>query len=112
MDLEAIKARTAARKAAGLIPKYAHPPAPIPQPASARVPLGLAPCIHLGERLTGQPCGSQLLRCKLHGDITTRFMVCKEAQRCCVTCPDRTLEPPPPQPVDTNVSGEVLTDTS
>jgi glycosyltransferase involved in cell wall biosynthesis len=50
-------------------------------------------CIYLGERLPGQPCGGQLMRCNLHGDITTQFVPCKEAARCCNGCNDKVIKP-------------------
>lgn len=70
-----------------------EPAADAPEPT--RVPLALVKCAHLGERLPGEPCGSQLLRCKLHADVTTRFTSCAEADRCCATCADRTAEGAP-----------------
>lgn len=48
----------------------------------------LGPCPHLGERLPNQPCGLSLKRCGHFGDITTELLPCKDAQRCCRTCPE------------------------
>jgi len=54
------------------------------------------PCLYLGERIPGQPCGSQLTRCNLYGDITTTVTPCSVAQRCCSTCDKKqTVEPLP-----------------
>lgn len=80
--LARLKARTAARKAArGETPTPPHPAKP------ARVAL---PCVHLGDRLPGRPCGSTLRTCTLYGDVTTRFAPCVGADRSCRDCPDYT----------------------
>lgn len=84
--LAELKARTEAMREAGLLPP---PGPPVPPPPPARV----LPCVDLGERLPGQPCGSSLLRCQRHGDVTSRLFPCTSAQRCCQTCDDyRTSE--------------------
>ena len=51
--------------------------------------ISLDSCVYLGERIPGQPCGSQLTRCNLHGDITTTLIPCSSAQRCCNGCPSK-----------------------
>ncbi len=50
-------------------------------------------CVHLGERLSGQPCGSPLLNCKKHGDATSRFTACSGAARLCASCSDYSTGP-------------------
>lgn len=62
----------------------------IPTDGTKQAPakISLETCVYLGERLPGQPCGGPLLRCNLHGDITTRFIPCSGASRCCATCTD------------------------
>lgn len=59
------------------------------QPTPKSLPT-IGACAHLGERVPGQPCGSQLMRCKLHGGTTTRFNKCSHADRHCPTCEDNT----------------------
>lgn len=89
MPLDAIKARTAARRAAGIDQTYPEHAGAAPAPAPrAPLPVIRPACAHLGARLPGQPCGSPLLRCDLHGDVTTRLTPCAGAQRCCAACPD------------------------
>lgn len=83
MSLESILAKNAALAAEGKLPTYGAG-------AKAARPkrVELATCVHLGERVSGQPCGSQLMRCKLHQTTTTRFVKCSGAERHCPTCPD------------------------
>ncbi len=58
-----------------------------------KLPSRLLPCVDLGARVPGEPCGSQLSLCKKHSDITTRLTPCSGAARCCATCRDyRTLD--------------------
>lgn len=57
------------------------------------------PCVHLGEKLPSQPCGSALHPCKFHGVITSKVGACKDAVRSCWTCrdyDDGTIKDPPP----------------
>lgn len=56
--------------------------------APAKKTPDITPCVHLGVRLPGQPCGGPLMRCDWHGDITTRFVRCEHAQRHCAACPE------------------------
>lgn len=86
MGVEDIKARNAELRAKGQLP--GAKPADAPPAKAKRVEL--ATCAHLGERVPGQPCGSQLMRCRLHGGTTTRFTKCSGAARHCPTCPDNT----------------------
>lgn len=72
--------------------------APPPNVRGERVPLRLVPCAHLGARVPGQPCGSPLLACKLHGDVTARFRECSGAARTCAACPDYSVAPNVPGP--------------
>lgn len=58
----------------------------------------LRQCYHLGERIPGEPCGSPLIRCKLHRDITTRFYKCEGAARCCKDCKRSQFVPRPNDP--------------
>lgn len=84
MTLDELKARTAARAAAGECQEY---PEHAGKAAPARpLPLVRPPCADLGERLPGQPCGSPLLRCLKFGDVTARLSPCTGAARCCATC--------------------------
>ncbi|WP_157469282.1 hypothetical protein [Gemmata sp. SH-PL17] len=76
--------------------------APGPGPLTWGAPV-VAPCAHLGSREPGQPCGSPLLRCALHGDLTTRFAACSGAQRCCARCPDYCSAVAPLRPGDPGV---------
>ena len=87
MSVESILAKNARLAAEGKLPTYG--PGAVQRTATAAKPKrdALATCAHLGGRLPGQPCGSQLRRCKLHGTTTTRFTKCEGATRCCATCP-------------------------
>lgn len=97
MSFDDLRARTAARKASGANQTYPEHAGRgrVATVAPKRVALNLVPCAHLGNRVPGQPCGSPLLRCNLHGDITTRFTACAGAQRCCATCGDDPAKRPP-----------------
>lgn len=88
MGVQEIRARTAKRKAEGAVQTYPEHAAKGPTKPAAKLPLRLAACADLGERVPGQPCGSPLLRCLRHGDVTSRMGPCAGAQRCCQTCPD------------------------
>ncbi|AMV25531.1 hypothetical protein VT84_14125 [Gemmata sp. SH-PL17] len=95
MPIKDTRARTAARKAAGVDQTYPeHATGELRANARAiavkPLPLSLVPCTHLGDRVPGQPCGSPMLKCNLYNDITTRFTACSGAQRCCAACPDNT----------------------
>lgn len=59
-----------------------------------KLPADVRKCIYLGDYIPGQPCGSPLLRCKIHGDVTTRFYPCTSANRCCVGCKDKEVKVP------------------
>jgi hypothetical protein len=50
-------------------------------------------CVHLGEKVPGQPCGGTLIKCEKFGDVATRFIPCKAAARCCRDCPDYSAPP-------------------
>jgi hypothetical protein len=52
-------------------------------------------CVHLGEKVTGQPCGSTLAKCNRFGGLTTRLVPCEGAARCCRDCPDYSPSPSP-----------------
>ena len=97
MSLDSIRARNAADKRAGVkrtYPQHAGKKSGVKSPIAARAALPtIAPCAHLGARLAGQPCGSPLLRCGRHGDITARFSSCSGADRCCRGCPDYVAAP-------------------
>jgi hypothetical protein len=103
MTLAEIIARTAAERAAGLNPVYRHGKTPAAvtaaRPAAATLPV-IAPCLDLGARVPGEPCGSPLLRCNRHGDVTTRFTACDGAARCCASCPDKRTAVPAPAAVE------------
>jgi hypothetical protein len=110
MSTEEVLDRTAERKAAGAkqtYPEHADkakggaaeklplPPILTGSGSSGRKPLPtLQTCAHLGARVPGQPCGSQLMRCELHNCTTTRFIKCDKAARHCPTCPDNTANKP------------------
>ena len=55
---------------------------------SAKLRKVRVPCRDLGAKLPGQPCGSTLMRCNRHGEVTTRVVKCTGAARCCRDCPD------------------------
>jgi hypothetical protein len=63
---------------------------PISKPKSKGLPVISPPCSFLGERIPGQPCGSQLYRCNLFNEVTTRFIKCDKATRHCATCTSAT----------------------
>lgn len=46
------------------------------------------PCLHRGARVPGQPCGSVLYSCELHGGTTAGVGACGKAARACDGCPD------------------------
>ena len=107
MSLEKILARTAARKAAGLIPVYRGRSAVLqPAPASPTPRRYQLNCLFLGERVPGQPCGSTLARCEQFGDVTSTVRPCKSAARCCQTCesyaPTLSIPPTPSDVIGRN----------
>lgn len=94
MTLTEIVGRTAARKAAGLIPVYAHGPAARPGPP-ARVPLPVsAPCVYEGAVI--EPCytcnkgGRDVRGCELHERCTRDHVSGKV--RSCSRCDDHIPE--------------------
>lgn len=89
MSLQSVKDRNRANREAGLSRSYPeHKPKPLPpKPDRKQLPV-LDTCVHLGKRLPGQPCGSQLMECLKHNAVTTRFVKCSKADRHCATCPD------------------------
>lgn len=77
-------------------------PPPVRMPVAARA----LPCVHLGDVVSGRPCGSTLMNCKRFGDLTTRFVPCDGAQRCCARCGD--YDNGQPKPVITRPSLKTL----
>jgi SAM-dependent methyltransferase len=45
------------------------------------------PCVHLGEKVTGRPCGTDLYRCSFDDSLCSRYKGCTEAKRKCEECP-------------------------
>jgi hypothetical protein len=90
MSLESIRARNAVDKSRGVKRTYSHKDGAAGKaaPLAKQALPSLTPCVRLGARIPGEPCGSPLLRCNLHSDITTRFTTCSGAARCCKDCPD------------------------
>lgn len=62
---------------------------PTPPAGSASTYFDPTPCVHLGERIPGRPCGSTLHRCGYDGATCSRFVKCTGADRVCSQCPHR-----------------------
>lgn len=58
---------------------------------SKKTPFDIRRCVHLGTRVLGQPCGSQLLNCNLYGDTTTQMVSCNGSNRFCGSCKSKVL---------------------
>lgn len=66
-------------------PEVAGPIAPGESNAKAMVQrLG---CVHLGDKVPGQPCGSALFKCNYDGTVCSKLKPCTGAARCCQICP-------------------------
>lgn len=50
-------------------------------------------CVHLGEKIPGQPCGKPLFKCNKFNEITAKFIRCDKATRHCETCGAKELAP-------------------
>lgn len=86
-------ARQAARSAAGVSQTYPQHAgnggaAMTPDSMLAAFKARPLPCVDLGEKLPGQPCGSQLMQCKKFGDVTAQYAPCTGAARTCRDCPE------------------------
>ena len=69
-----------------------------------KLPADVRKCVHLGEYIPGEPCGSPLMRCTHYGDVTTRFFPCTSANRCCNGCTAKKFtEPFEAKPSDARV---------
>lgn len=99
---EQLLARTAKRKAAGLIPVYTgQTPRPIVRTERRAKAPPVAPCVHRGEP-TGEAiqCPTcegnvalKVLACTVHGECTVAKKV--DGKACCQGCPDYAPPSPP-----------------
>lgn len=45
-----------------------------------------SPCVHLGKKVLGRPCGTDLYECGYDDSLCSKYKGCTEAKRKCETC--------------------------
>lgn len=91
---------------AGVIALECKPGTKSPKEQAARTR-----CYYRGQRLSGKPCGSDLVRCNLDGATASTMKPCTEAERCCQTCVHFMRRPPGVIPTFTHQFAGLVADT-